>query len=432
MVRVANWAELKFGKRLKDWAKRARNRIRAQHPEMEAEMRSRELKDIVWNTLTESHYSKLAWTVGMFLAICIALSVLAFILETVPAYEQAPGWGNYFFYAEWFFVIVFSIEISLKFWSTPQTTMQFFTDFLNVIDILSILPFYIELFLVMVVGGQKLAIWDLRALRALRLARMLKMGRFSGDLQLLAAGLLRARMSIALLCGTLLLGTVMFSVIMWVVERGTWNPDKQCYSRADETFFNGCSPFESVPFGFWWSMTTMTTVGYGDTFPLTPFGRFIGGLAMLAGIFCVALPTGILCTEFTKLYEDRAKDRQIPHEEGFTEELQMRSKAELELLVAGDQLAESRKDIEEQLQYIKRLAYLYADESKRSTAKTDYQKNKFKKGLKTVDPLYYTFQNQALASLDTLRAIVTSVSTELGRTRTYGNMMSGRRRTPRS
>jgi len=425
MVQARNWAELKFGKRLKKLAKQARARVRARHPELAHEHRSQERKEWVWNTLTETSYSRLAWTVGVFLMVCIALSVLAFILETVPAYEQAPGWGNYFFYAEMFFVLLFSLELSLKFWSTPQTTLEFFKDALNIVDILSIMPFYIELFLVVILGGG-VAVIDLRGLRAFRLMRMLKMGRFSGDLQLLGQGLLRARMSIALLCGTLMLGMVIFSVLMWVVERGTWNAAQQCYSRADEVFFNGCSPFQSVVVGFWWSLTTMTTVGYGDTFPLTPIGKVISGLAMLAGIFCVALPTGILCAEFNKLYEEKRREGQVAKDPSITEELGMRSKAELELFLDGEKLTTIRKDLEEQLIYVKHLAYIYADALKKRTSHEAYAHDKFKKHLKTIDPMYVTFNNQAMESLDTIRSVVTSVANELHSTRTYANHMSGR------
>merc|ERR1719379_29527 len=126
-----------------------------------------------------------------------------------------------------------------------------------------------------------------------------------------------------MLCGTLMLGMVIFSVIIWLVEQGTWNPGRQCYARNGEAFFNGCSPFESVVVGFWWSLTTMTTVGYGDTFPLTPLGKLIGGIAMLAGIFCVALPTGILCAEFSRLYEERSKAPLSAQQVDITEEIQM-------------------------------------------------------------------------------------------------------------
>jgi len=420
-----NWAELKYGKRLRKLAKAARDRVRAKHPELAAEMKTRERKDCVWRTLTETDYSTLAWSVGMFLVACIVCSTVAFILETVPAYEMAPGWGDYFFYAECFFVFVFSIEIGLKFWSTPQTTLEFFQDFLNVIDILAILPFYLELFMVIFIGG-KVAMWDLRALRAFRLMRMMKMGRFSGDLQLLAEGMYRARVSIGMLFVSLILGTVVFSVLMWVVERGTWSAATQCYSRKNEVTYNGCSPFESVPVGFWWAMTTMTTVGYGDTFPVSPLGRVVGAIAMLAGIFCVALPTGILCAEFSKLYEERHTVRK---EVAITAELQMRPKAELELFLDNEKILHMRHDIEEQLVYLKHLAYIYADK------RSDPNNTKTKASMKTlqrIDPVYSTFQEQFIEAMDSMRSVVTTVCDELTKVRPYHASVLGRGRSSRS
>jgi len=345
-------------------------------------------------------YSKLAHYIGLFLGLCIALSTVAFILETIPELERAPGAETYFFYAECFFVIVFSIEITLKFWSTPQTTLEFFKDYLNVIDVLSILPFYIELCLVMFVGSNVVML-DLRLLRAFRLTRMLKMGRFSGDLQLLGEGLFRARMSFALLCGTLFIGTLMFSTSMWMIERGTWNSSKQCFARPDEVFFNGCSPFESVPLGFWWALTTMTTVGYGDAFPITTAGKCIGGVAMLAGIFCVALPTGIMCTEFSKLFEERANEEKKAK---VTSELRMRPKVELELHLEGEKLGKAKKDLEKQLEYMKRLAYLYIEY--RSEATDEHE-------ILQIDPMYTAFQDKATFAMDAMNKFLTNVSHRL-------------------
>merc|ERR1719387_2040336 len=360
---VQNWAELKYGKRFKKLAKQARERVRARHPEREAEEKKKELKDCLYHTLTDNQYSKLAWTVGRSLAFALLFRQLHLSLKRFLSLRRIHSGERFFFISEIFFVTVFTVEICLKFWSTPQTTLQFFKDPLNVIDVLSILPFYIEMVMVLFLGS-KVAMLDLRLLRAFRLMRMLKMGRFSGELQLLAEGLIRARVSFALLCGTLILGTVFFSVLLWIVERGSWNAEKQCFARPNEVNYNGCSPFESVPVAFWWAITTMTTVGYGDAFPVTAWGRVIGGMAMLAGIFCVALPTGILCTEFSKLYEERAN---MCKETVITTELQMRPKAELELILDGEKLARSRDDIDEQLTYLKRLAYIYNESTNQAT-----------------------------------------------------------------
>merc|ERR1719316_937817 len=138
---------------------------------------------------------------------------------------------------------------------------------MNIVDVVSIAPFFIEILLVSVMGS-KAEMLDLRVLRALRLMRMMKMGRFSSQLQLLSQGMLRSKGAFLLLCCTMVVGTVFFSALMWTTERGAWEPGLQCYARPQEPFMNGCSPFESVPTGFWWAITTMTTVGYGDTFPI--------------------------------------------------------------------------------------------------------------------------------------------------------------------
>jgi len=415
-----NWAELRFGARLKQWAHQARLRIRAKYPEKEPEHQARERRQCVYYTLTDSMYSHLAHWVGLFLGACIALSTVAFILETVPEYERAPGWGTYFFYAECFFVGVFSIEIALKFWSTPRTTKEFFKDPLNVIDVLSILPFYVEMVMAMFMGS-KVVMLDLRLLRAFRLMRMLKMGRFSGDLQLLAEGMYRARMSFALLCGTLILGTLLFSVLMWMFERGSWDSTKQCFSRPGEVFFNGCSPFENVPYGFWWAITTMTTVGYGDTFPITPTGKLIAGFAMLAGIFCVALPTGILCTEFSKLFADHSREQRKAK---VTTELRSRPKVELELFLEGEKLHRARDDIDAQLMYMKRLAYIYVESCNQDLKPSDAEH------VLCIDPMYTAFQNKAVNALDSMMNYVLCVSSNLA-ARHYAATFSGRDRVRR-
>merc|ERR1719235_2295674 len=160
------------------------------------------------------------------------------------------------------FVAIFTLEFALRIWSTPQTTWEFFSQPLNCIDLIAILPFYVELLLMFTFGQQSLGI-DLRFLRAIRLVRMLKMGRYSSELQFMAQGMLRSQKSFVLLCFMLGLGLVFFSSMIWIHERGSWDAASQCYVRAGEVHFSGCSPFESVPLGFWWAMTTMTTVGYG-------------------------------------------------------------------------------------------------------------------------------------------------------------------------
>lgn len=398
-----NWAELKFGKRFKRLAEAARERVREKHPERNRELLYEQRKHYIYKVLSDSSYNKLAAGVGSFIGICILLSTLLFILETVPQYARSPSWRWVFFGAEIFFVTVFTAEIVVRFWAYPDAKLNFFKDPMNIVDVASIAPFFIELALVAVMGSSS-EMLDLRVLRALRLMRMMKMGRFSTQLQLVVEGLMRSKAALALLWCTLLVGTIFFSAIIWTIERGTWEPGLQCYARAGEPFMNGCSPFESVPVAFWWAITTMTTVGYGDTFPVTPAGRTVAGIAMLAGIFCVALPTGILCTEFAKLVDEEQHSVRYP--DVAEPSMKFRPKEELELFVSAQAMGTLRNEIDEHFEYLYCLCTLY----------NSTHAGKDKKALAVIKDsfqLYKTFATQAVCGIDSMKSVLHDVTEEL-------------------
>merc|ERR1719498_172515 len=88
---------------------------------------------------------------------------------------------------------------------------------------------------------------------------------------------------------------------MFFVEQGYWNHEMQCYVRVDEKL---CSPFESIPKSFYWGITTMTTVGYGDALPSTGIGKTICGLSMVFGILVIALPVTMIGNQFVAAYTE--------------------------------------------------------------------------------------------------------------------------------
>jgi hypothetical protein len=406
---ATNWAELKFGQRLIKKAQAARKRVQKrleeQNPDRYKDLEYQRFRKKVYKTLSDTEYSTLAFLIGNFIGLCILLSTVFFILETVPQFGHSSKWRTIFFGAEIFFVTIFTVEIVVRYWAYPKKTLDFFKDVMNIIDVISILPFYIEMALIAIYGSSA-EMMDLRVLRALRLMRMMKMGRFSGQLQMLAEGLFRSRAALGLLVCALLVGTIFFSVLLWTIERGEWEPENQCYSRPGEPFVNGCSPFESVPLGFWWAITTMTTVGYGDTFPITGAGRVVAGCAMLAGIFCVALPTGILCTEFAKLYDEQAQIVRKPDMKEPT--MVLRPKEELELFISSEELATLRNQIQDHCEYLYCLSTLYEQEH------GDKKKNKIALALeKDSFQLYRTFVAQAVCGIDSMKEVLHSVTVEL-------------------
>ena len=242
--------------------------------------------------LEEPRSSLLALIVNFFLSLCIIGSTVVFAIETVPSEEHYQSiWWNF----EIFFVAVFISEYLVRLWARRVSLLVFLTRPMNVIDLLAVLPFFLELTIIYT-GG----LLDMRFLRSVRLLRLFKFGRHSTQLQLIIGGLKKSVWPLALVFLMLTLALVMFGTAMFMVERGTWDSTLQCYVRPD----NQCSPFESRPKSFWWGIATLTTVGYGDVYPITVGGRLVAAVAMIAGIICVALPTTVLGVQFSEAYGD--------------------------------------------------------------------------------------------------------------------------------
>lgn len=273
------------------------------------------VREVVHHTFDDPSFSIAALVLSVVINGLIFLSCVCFVAETLPAWEHNPVW----WYAEYTFILFFTFELVARLWSFPGTFWEFWSEPLNVIDLLAVLPFY----MIYVTGW---SLHDTRFLRIIRLVRIFKIGRYYTPLMLILQTFVRA-------CGALFLcfffiaaGVVFFSSILWYLERGEWNAERDCYVRdlcttADRGVFDParecfvytdpvCSPFMSIPTAFWWAIATMTTVGYGDTYPVTPRGRMVGGVAMITGIVCVALPTTILAVEFADKYAKLMGDKQ--------------------------------------------------------------------------------------------------------------------------
>merc|ERR550514_1956278 len=186
-----------------------------------------------------------------------------------------------------------------------MSTREFVLQPLNVIDLLAILPFFIELFL-KYFGPEELT--DLRFLRVLRLFRILrlmKIGKYSVEIQVLARAVGQSWEAVVLLVALLMSSMIIFGTAMYSVERGKWSPELGCYVGADEA---KCSPFESIPLSFYWGVTTMTTVGYGDALPSTDMGKLVCGISMVCGILVIALPVTMIGNQFADAYADLSNE----------------------------------------------------------------------------------------------------------------------------
>lgn len=212
----------------------------------------------------------------------IILNVIAVAMETMEPLQQQ--YGGYFLAFEIFSVAVFTIEYVLRLWVCTENPLwqqvnptkarlrHALTPF-AIIDLLAILPFYLA-FIVPV---------DLRFLRVFRLIRLLKLARYSPALSTIAKVLHAERRALfgtfIIMVGLLLLA----ASLAYLAERHT-QPEH----------------FGNIPQAIWWALATLTTVGYGDVVPVTPFGRIVGGVFMIFGLGLFALPIGIIATGFAQ------------------------------------------------------------------------------------------------------------------------------------
>ena len=207
------------------------------------------------------------------LLIAILISVLAVMLESVPSLNS--NYGYVFKNLEWILTIIFSLEYFTRIYVTDLRRKYIFS-FYGLIDLLSLLPSYLSL---VFVGTQYLLI--IRALRLLRVFRILKLGRFIGEAEQLGRALKSSRHKITVFMGTVMMLVILLGTIMYLVEGKD----------------NG---FTSIPLSIYWAIVTLTTVGYGDIAPQTILGQTIASFVMILGYAIIAVPTGIVTVELQK------------------------------------------------------------------------------------------------------------------------------------
>lgn len=204
----------------------------------------------------------------------IAGSVLVVMLETVESLEDK--YGRLFDVLEWVFTILFTIEYGLRIWLVRRKRRYIFS-FFGLIDLLSILPSYLELLLA---GTHYFTV--IRILRLLRMFRVLKMARHMSEANILMNALAASRAKIAVFLFGVLSLVTLEGTLMYFLEHGH-NPQ-----------------FSSIPESMYWGIVTVTTVGYGNIVPVTVLGKIVASFMMMTGFAIIAVPTGIVSAELHK------------------------------------------------------------------------------------------------------------------------------------
>ncbi len=207
------------------------------------------------------------------LLIAILLSVFAVLLESVAGIRL--HYGRELRLLEWVFTILFTLEYLLRLLCVGRPA-AYARSFFGVVDLLAILPSYLSL---VVAGTQSLIV--IRAIRLLRVFRVLKLAHFVGESQMLGSALRASSRKIIVFLGTVLTLVVIIGSVMYLIE-------------GEE---NG---FTSIPQSMYWAIVTMTTVGYGDIAPGTLVGKLLASFVMVIGYGIIAVPTGIVTVEMSR------------------------------------------------------------------------------------------------------------------------------------
>ena len=211
----------------------------------------------------------------------ILLSVFLTMMETVAGFEAK--YHDERIIIEWVITIFFTIEYLLRI-ITINKPIKYIFSFYGIIDLIATLPMYIaQIF----AGSSILSI--VRALRLLRLFKILNHPKFSGQSNQLKDALIGSKGKIIVFIYFVLISTILIGSVMYVVE-----------GRE-----NG---FTSIPTSIYWTIVTLTTVGYGDISPVTPLGQFLASFVMILGYGIIAVPTGIVSAEIAKQGNEKEKD----------------------------------------------------------------------------------------------------------------------------
>ncbi len=220
------------------------------------------------------------------LLVCIALSILAVLLESVTGIREVHGVTLR--RVEWAITILFTLEYLLRLISVGRP-WRYALSFYGVVDLLAILPTYLGL----VLPGETHPLMVIRALRLLRVFRVLKLAHFVGEALVLRGALRASARRIIVFLGTVLILVLIVGSMMYLIE-------------GEE------HGFTSIPQGIYWAIVTMTTVGYGDIAPQTLPGRVLASLVMILGYGIIAVPAGLVTVELAVAGKRRISTQACP------------------------------------------------------------------------------------------------------------------------
>ncbi|KAM9772546.1 A-type voltage-gated potassium channel KCND2-like isoform 4-T4 [Syngnathus typhle] len=255
-------------------------------------------RESLWRAFENPHTSTTALVFYYVTGFFIAVSVLANVLETVPcgarlgsARSTSCGerYALAFFCMDTACVLIFTLEYVLRLVAAPSR-FKFVKSVMSLIDVVAIMPYYIGL----VMPENEDVSGAFVTLRVFRVFRIFKFSRHSAGLRILGYTLQSCASELGFLLFTLTMAIIIFATVMFYAEKSSKS-----------------SAFTSIPAAFWYTIVTMTTLGYGDMVPKTITGKIVGSICSLSGVLVIALPVPVIVSNFSRIYHQsqRAEKR---------------------------------------------------------------------------------------------------------------------------
>eukprot|EP01130_Rhizamoeba_saxonica_P016298 TRINITY_DN7506_c0_g1_i1.p1 TRINITY_DN7506_c0_g1~~TRINITY_DN7506_c0_g1_i1.p1 ORF type:complete len:430 (-),score=64.30 TRINITY_DN7506_c0_g1_i1:32-1321(-) len=269
------------------------------------------LRDAVYEFLEDPTTSFWALLYSIINFTAILISTITFLITSLPHYWVTPP--SALWTIEIVVIIIFTFDYLAKIILYRGNRLIWAINFLNMVDFLAIIPFYIEVIVTEATKGDDVGGLDalvvLRVLRLFRVFRIFKVLKYFDDVPTIQKAITRSTGAFGLLIFTLGISMVLFASLMFYAEQ----TDQSFYDEKKVWLYSDGSEstYQSIPHALWWVIVTITTVGYGDSYPVTDLGKVVAILTMLSGLLVLAFPLTILGSNFAEVYEERQKEKQI-------------------------------------------------------------------------------------------------------------------------
>uniref|UniRef100_A0A8C5HZS7 Potassium voltage-gated channel subfamily D member 3-like n=1 Tax=Gouania willdenowi TaxID=441366 RepID=A0A8C5HZS7_GOUWI len=250
-------------------------------------------RETMWRAFENPHTSTMALVFYYVTGFFIAVSVITNVVETVPCgstanHKDMPCGERYtvaFFCMDTACVMIFTVEYLMRLFAAPSR-YRFMRSVMSIIDVVAILPYYIGL----VMTNNEDVSGAFVTLRVFRVFRIFKFSRHSQGLRILGYTLKSCASELGFLLFSLTMAIIIFATVMFYAEKGS-----------------SSSKFTSIPASFWYTIVTMTTLGYGDMVPKTIAGKIFGSICSLSGVLVIALPVPVIVSNFSRIYHQNQR-----------------------------------------------------------------------------------------------------------------------------